>query len=119
MFLVPVFSKWIMVPVITHGAAARDDGLGRIFIIHGGLNVFALSCLVLAAIFACGSFWLPGVPLRHTVILFFILAVPSYAFSLLWTAFCAKMFGGLTGDTMGAVSEVGEILLYALALLWI
>jgi adenosylcobinamide-GDP ribazoletransferase len=119
MFLVPVFSKWIMVPVICHGTAARDDGLGRIFIVHGGLTVFILSTLVLAAVFFCASFWLPGTSLFDTIRLFPIFLLPSYAFGLLWVAFCRKKFGGQTGDTMGAVSEVGEILLYALAFLWV
>jgi adenosylcobinamide-GDP ribazoletransferase len=117
--LVPVFSKWIMVPVIYHGKPARDEGLGAIFIAHGSLTVLILSSLILVVIFACTALLLPGTQWFPALKLFFVLAVPSYILSLLWVAFCRKEFGGLTGDTMGAVSEVGEILLFALAFLWI
>ncbi|MBI3593260.1 MAG: adenosylcobinamide-GDP ribazoletransferase, partial [Nitrospirae bacterium] len=29
LFLMPVFSKWIMIPAMYHGISARQDGLGR------------------------------------------------------------------------------------------
>lgn len=119
LMLVPVFSKWIMVPVITHGNPARGDGLGKVFIAHGGPAVLVLSSIVLAVIFACSIFFLPEARLAGALKLFLALALPSYVLGLLWVAFCTKEFGGLTGDTIGAVSEVGEIVLFAIVFLWV
>ncbi|HEY3277170.1 MAG TPA: adenosylcobinamide-GDP ribazoletransferase [Syntrophorhabdaceae bacterium] len=118
-FFVPVFSKWIMVPVICHGKAARNDGLGKIFIAHGGTGVLLLSSVILAAIFACASFALPEPSWRGTGKVFLLLFLSSYGLALLWVAFCQHKFGGLTGDTIGAVSEIGEILLFGIAFLCI
>ena len=116
-FLIPVFSRWIMVPVICHGNPARNEGLGKIFITHGGAAVLFLSSAVLAVIFACASFVLPEPSWQRIVKIFLLLLLPSYGLALLWVAFCRQKFGGLTGDTIGAVSEVGEILLFAIAFL--
>ena len=119
LFLVPVFSKWAMVPVICHGKAARDDGLGRIFVYHGGSGTLLFSSLVLAIVFFLVSSLLPGRVWFDTLKLFFLFVIPLYALGLAWVLFCRKKFGGLTGDTIGAVSEIAEIVLLALAFLWL
>ena len=119
LFLIPVFSKWVMVPVIFHGRPARDTGLGNIFILHMDSVVFFSSTLILAAVFFLASWPLPGVSWLNTIALFFLFSISLYVLGLLWTVFCRRKFGGLTGDTIGAVSEVAEVLLPALGILWL
>jgi adenosylcobinamide-GDP ribazoletransferase len=119
LFLVPVFSKWAMVPVIYHGKSARDTGLGKIFILHVNTTVFALSILFLAAVFFLVSSPLPGMVWLNIISLFFLFSISLYLLGLLWTVFCRKKFGGLTGDTIGAVSEIAEVLLLAIGFLWL
>jgi len=119
LFLVPVFSKWAMVPVIHHGRSARDTGLGNIFVTHVNASVFAFSVLLLAALFLAASLPLPGLTWPSAAALFFLFSIPTYLLGLLWTAFCQRRFGGQTGDTIGAVSELAEILLFAVGFLWL
>lgn len=119
LFLVPVFSKWAMVPVICHGKAARDEGLGWIFISHVGPGILLLSSAVLAAVFFLTGFFVPGRVWLDMLKLFLLLAFPLYALGLVWVIFCKREFGGLTGDTMGAVSEIAEIVVLAISFLWI
>jgi len=51
--------------------------------------------------------------------LFFLLALPLYGLGLGWVLFCKRKFGGLTGDTVGAISEIAEIVVLAISFLWI
>ena len=119
LFLVPVFSKWAMVPVIYHGESARTTGLGSTFIENVDSTIFALSALLLAAVFFLTFCRLPGITWLNMLTLFLLLSIPLYLLSFFWTAFCRKKFGGLTGDTIGAVSEVAEVLLFAAGSLWL
>ncbi|MDR2018208.1 MAG: adenosylcobinamide-GDP ribazoletransferase [Syntrophobacterales bacterium] len=119
LFLMPVFSKWIMVPIIYHGRSVRDTGLGNIFIRHVNSAVLVESTLLLAVIYFITSCSLPEVTWRNITMLFFLFSVSLYILGLLWVAFCKKKFGGLTGDTIGAVSELAEVLLPAIGFLWL
>lgn len=120
LLLMPVFARWAMVPAMFHGKSARQDGLGKIFIENTGLKE-----LVIATLSAVGC-WLLVVSFsslvtRHSLFSFlplvtghwslFLLPLPAlYLFSFASTKFFHKNFGGLTGDTLGAISEVSEVL---------
>ena len=119
LLLVPVFSKWIMVPVMRHGRAARQEGLGTIFVTYGDTRTIAVSSLMVAAIFFAGAAILPEWSWLRGVRFFLSCALPLYALGLIWVRFCNSKFGGLTGDTIGAVSELGEILMLSIAFLLI
>jgi adenosylcobinamide-GDP ribazoletransferase len=119
-FLMPVFSKWINVPAMHHGASARSDGLGRIFIEHAGRGSVIISTAIV--IFLCltaSSLDLLRVsPARGME--FFIFAVAAfYLFCLLAVQFLGKRFGGLTGDHFGAVTEISEILFLLAGYVWL
>jgi adenosylcobinamide-GDP ribazoletransferase len=117
LFLMPVFSRWVMVTAIFHGKSARQDGIGKIFIENTKLKE-----LVIATLLAIGcwllvvSFLLSSLFTIHYSL--FLVSIPVlYIFSLISVWFCNKKFGGMTGDTFGAVSEISEILFLIMAVI--
>ena len=77
-----------------------------------------MSSLVLAIIYFVVATSLRMVAFVPAVTFFSLACLCLYAFSLLWAIFCARRFGGLTGDTSGAVAEMSEIVFLLLALLF-
>jgi|WetSurMetagenome_2_1015567.scaffolds.fasta_scaffold04699_5 adenosylcobinamide-GDP ribazoletransferase len=119
LFLMPVYSRWIMVPAMFHGVAARDSGLGCIFINRSSLQALMLSYALTLAAFG-------GVFLTHILgrsglqgIYFFAALPAGHLFALACAALCKKEFGGLTGDTLGALSELSELLYLTGAYIWL
>ena len=120
LFLMPVFSKWIMIPMMYHGKSAREDGLGKMFIENITINSFVVASLLLIFFSAAAGILYLHKPFGSSaIILFFLLIAILYIFSLLSTKFFEKRFGGLTGDTFGAVSEISEILFFLVTSLWL
>jgi adenosylcobinamide-GDP ribazoletransferase len=117
-FLMPVFSKWAMIPAMAHGRPARTDGLGKMFIEGTGAGIVLLSSLILAVVYFVVTI-APGTHAIRPAVTFFLLAGSClYGFSLLWAVFCGRRFGGLTGDTSGAVAEVADLMFLVIALLF-
>lgn len=120
LFLMPVFSKWIMVPAMYHGASARKDGLGRIFI-DAVRRKDVVFCSLITVLFSFVITELLQQTLYASVtgLLVFFLFLVLYIFCLISVKFFTKRFGGLTGDAFGAVSEISEILFLMVASLWL
>ncbi len=118
LFLMPVFSRWVMTTVVFHTKSARIDGLGKVFIEQARIVTILVSGTLLVALFAAPTF-LSGLLAPTAATKFLLLMLVSlYAFSLLWVAFCARRFGGSTGDTIGAAAEMGDLLFLMIALAW-
>ncbi len=118
LFLMPVFSKWAIIPALFHGKPAASGGLGRIFIEGMDGRTYFLSWLVLAVATLAATWLCPSLSLAAGVSFLFLPCLCLYAFSLLWVFFCSGKFGGLTGDTIGAAAEIADLLFLALAFLW-
>ncbi len=119
LFLMPVFSKWIMVPAMYHGTSARRDGLGRIFI--NGINerdLIYASLVTFLIVFLITGLFQYTANSRVAVFMLVLFAV-LYIFGIVSVRFFKKMFGGLTGDTFGALSELSEILFLMAGSLWL
>lgn len=119
LFLMPVFSKWIMVIAMHHGTSARQDGLGRIFLDNVSLGTVVISSVLLTSlcIFIAGV--IPGVNRTGVIKLFITLFMLFYIFSLMAAKFFKKKFRGLTGDNLGALNEVSEILFLMVVTVWL
>jgi adenosylcobinamide-GDP ribazoletransferase len=111
LFLMPVFSRWAMVASIFHTKSARQEGLGKIFIDHTGtkeLMSAALLTFMLSVVILIISNKVIGADLQSS---FFVTAFAVlYIFCLIVVWFSKKIFGGMTGDTFGAVAELSEII---------
>lgn len=123
LFLMPVFSRWVMVPAIFHGKSAKQEGLGRIFIENTGLRelfiatFFTLSFLILNLFIANKMVVYSTSQLSFFSFLFVMLVL--YIFSIIAVWFFNKKFGGLTGDTLGAISELTEIIFLLMVIGWL
>lgn len=119
-FMMPVFSKWITIPAMYHGLAARKDGLGRIFIENIGFSSLFLASALTVTICLLAGLQSHNAFNGNLLMLFCAACfIFMYMFSLMSSGFCKKMFGGLTGDTLGALTEISEILYLAGASIWL
>ncbi len=118
LFLMPVFSRWAMIPTLFHGQPAASGGLGRIFIEGMDGRTYLLSWLLLAVATLAATWLCPSLSLAPGVAFLFLPCLCLYAFSMLWVYFCNRKFGGLTGDNLGAAAEIADLLFLAIAFLW-
>lgn len=116
LFLMPIFSRWAMVTAIFHCKSARQDGLGRIFIEHTKMKEFAAATLLTFAISLSVLFISDK---TSVIISFLLILVILYIFCIAAVRFSNKNFGGMTGDTFGAVSEISEILFLLSVMIWL
>jgi adenosylcobinamide-GDP ribazoletransferase len=119
-FLMPVFSKWAMIPFMYHGAPARREGLGKIFIDAASRETLLLPTLFLILFCAMSSLCLfPGAHRMNLTVLVLFLAAMHYLLGLVLVRFFKIRFGGLTGDHFGALNEISELLFLMSAALWL
>jgi len=109
--LFPVVGRWSMVPALFYGLSARNDGLGKIFIDHTDMREFMISSVITALIMLLGLLFYPDVSFASLLLgkLLAFMAI-VFVFCLLAMGYFQKKFGGLTGDNLGAISEISEIL---------
>jgi len=118
LLLLPVFPKWVMVVSMFHGKPARKDGLGSIFVAGTGTRelAFSTSLLVLQLVLVRFLF-VRFVPDGYEIFCAVLMGL-LYVFALWWNRFLDRKTGGLTGDSVGALGEVSEILFLFMVILW-
>ncbi|MDI6744019.1 MAG: adenosylcobinamide-GDP ribazoletransferase [Thermodesulfovibrionales bacterium] len=119
LLLMPVFSKWAMVVSMLHGKAARDNGLGKIFMSKAGFKEAAVSTLLLIVILILIQLLLSRYALGNQHIFYAMLLGVLCFFCRVLVYFFNKRFGGLTGDTLGAISELTEIAFLFMVIIWL
>ena len=120
LFLLPVFSKWVMVPSLARAVSARPDGLGKLFIDSAGKDTILVSSLfVILFFFSASSLFLHRIFDAGTITLFLMVSVTLSLFSIGSVWFFRRKFGGLTGDNFGAVHEISEILFLFMVTRWL
>jgi adenosylcobinamide-GDP ribazoletransferase len=122
LLLMPVLSKWAMVMSMLYGKPAREDGLGRIFINRIGLKEIAISTGILLLLLVSSTvvfsrFFNLYVPNKQYIFyIFLLLSLGLFCRAEIY--FFNKKFGGLTGDMLGATSEITEILFLFMVIAW-
>ncbi|MGB9736060.1 MAG: adenosylcobinamide-GDP ribazoletransferase [bacterium] len=121
LFLMPVFSKWTMVPALYHGTSARQDGIGRVFIEHTSLARLAVATIITMSLAGVSLYIYSFLnhDLLNGLMLFGTLFLVLYLFSVISIRFFKKRFNGITGDTLGAISELSEVLFLFVVVLWL
>lgn len=108
LFVMPVLSKWTNLFLMYKGVPARAEGLGAMLLngIKGGGMALAsvwVLIIMLVPLFAFGH-----VEQRYLILVAASL-VAVVALSVLQKAFFTRVFGGHTGDTLGAAGEAAEV----------
>ena len=98
LILMTLFSRWVQVLVCNISSYARKEGKAKYFIEYASKR-----SLYLGGGF-CLALFLFLIQLKG-VILFFLSLLPVFLFS----SYVKRRIGGMTGDTIGAVSELSEI----------
>ncbi|MGL4730260.1 MAG: adenosylcobinamide-GDP ribazoletransferase [Clostridium sp.] len=96
----PIIGRLSIVFIATIGKTAKENGSGNIFI--GKINKKQLALTIVIALL----FQIMFINVREAVILTICALIMSFGFN--W--FCETKINGLTGDTLGAVNELAEIL---------
>jgi adenosylcobinamide-GDP ribazoletransferase len=118
LLFLPVISKWAMVISMFHGKPAKKDGLGKLFINKIGFKDVAVSTLILLLLLTLPQLFLSdfipcGQYLFHAVLL-----ITIYCICRALIYFFHKKFGGLTGDILGAIGEITEIIFLCMVIIW-
>lgn len=101
----PVFGRWAQMLMMFQATYAREQGTGKAFVGHlrwGGLAVATVVALGLSAFVIMDD--------MHTAYLAMGLPVAVFVFTAVWRRIIVRMLGGVTGDAVGAASELAEAL---------
>lgn len=115
--LMPVVSKWTMTVAMFHGKAARDNGLGKLFIEGITIKEVSFSTAILFAIYVSVNIFFKHLP-EGFPIFYVAMTLALYLLTVIWLYLCNKIFGGSTGDTLGALSEITEIAFLFMVIIW-
>lgn len=115
LLLAPAVSKWVMAVAMANSKPARPDGLGRIFIGHITTEAI-LSTIALAALIAIVIRIFGAPPLWYAFGLALMTLLLIYSILSGWLM--RRVFGGQTGDTIGATGELAETITILSIILW-
>ncbi len=104
--IMPLMARWLMVFAIVGYPYAKPEGLGVVFKQEASWRRFAIATL--------GAFVAASLVLFLRRVSFFFLPAlavmaGTWLIAIAWLGHLNKKFGGLTGDSYGAVSELSEV----------
>jgi adenosylcobinamide-GDP ribazoletransferase len=114
----PVMGRWGIVYAMTCFPYARQEGLGSLFQRRSSYLIAAtgMALALLALITGVATLLLGSRSLAGTALLLALLAAVAFLVTVISTIWASRRLGsGLTGDTYGAVNELVEVAVLALA----
>ncbi len=114
--LVPIYSRWIMTASIVFWPYARNEhGTGGLFQ-KANARHFMISTLIMF-VTTTALLILNASSLLEMVIIWLSFCLISLGFGILFSYYCFRRLGGMTGDTYGALNELTElVLLFAIVM---
>lgn len=106
LILVPVISRWAMVYAILAYPYARPLGLGKAFKEQARWRDFAAATVISLAIAMLITGWGKG---WHSYLGGLAIMAGVWVIIAGAAAYLGRKLGGLTGDTYGAINEIGEV----------
>ncbi|AZR74962.1 cobalamin 5'-phosphate synthase [Anoxybacter fermentans] len=108
LILIPMVARYGCVVGNAISEYARPEGMGKYFVKDCGLKELLVASLYTWPL----AFWLRGI--QGIMVVIFVLA-----FTYLFTHWVQAKIGGITGDVIGAVIELNQLLVLLLAVLFI
>lgn len=113
LLIAPVLARWSQTLMVFNATYGRESGMGKAFVGHlraSGLAASAVVAIVLSAF----------VILRwdvHSTVLMICLLTGVLLLTYLGRWYLIRKLGGVTGDSIGAVSELNEVLVFLLCVI--
>lgn len=118
LLFMPVISKWAMVVALYYGKPVRQDGLGVHFIGKLKASHLLWSTLTLIVVFVLPSLLAGNYTPQSQYFFYIALVVGLYILCRLIVAFYTRVFGGLTGDLVGSINELTEVIFLLKVIVW-
>jgi adenosylcobinamide-GDP ribazoletransferase len=110
LLVAPALARWSQTLMVSNAEYGREHGMGKAFVGH--LRSSSLAATSAVAI-ALSAFVVVRMDIR-SFILFFILICGVPLFTYLGKRYLVRKLGGVTGDAIGAMSELNEVLVLLL-----
>lgn len=98
LFFMTFFSRYSIVLAISFFPYARQEGKAKIFFENRSYKNLFISTLIVLIILGLTFKWL-------NIVIYFLVII----FTLIMGEVTKRLFGGLTGDTLGAICELNEV----------
>ena len=106
----PVLARWSQTLMVFKANYGREDGMGKAFVGH--LRAGSMTAASAIAI-GLSAFVVLGLDLRSVILIIsLVCGVALLTFAGRW--YLVRKLGGVTGDAIGAVSELNEVLVLLL-----
>ncbi len=106
LLVAPVLARWAQTLMVSNAEYVREHGMGKAFVGH--LRSSGLAATSAVAI-GLSAFVVVRLDV-HSVILFFVLICGVLLLTYLGKRYFVRKLGGVTGDAIGAMSELNEVL---------
>ena len=101
----PAFGRWSQMLMMFQADYGREDGMGKAFVGH-----VRLGGLIAASVVSLGISAYVIVQDNRTAVLAVTIPLLIALFTMLWRWYIVRKVGGVTGDSVGAASEMNEAL---------
>ncbi len=106
LLVAPALARWSQTLMVSNASYGREHGMGEAFVGHLRTSgIYATSAVAVAL----SAFVIVRLDL-HSVVLFFVLICGVLLLTWLGKRYLVRKLGGVTGDAIGAMSELNEVL---------